>query len=106
MGVGGGESLDGTGCGCGGESKLVLLLQMLLAEAVMFEAGAVLADTGYKTLGVTVVEALGDTLTREIDAFKIKDHLGDGGTLQIGRVRLILCGQTKFGACEDSKESM
>ena len=43
-------------------------------------------DTGDNTLGVTVGEAFRKTLTREMEA--LEDHLGDGGTLQVGRVRL------------------
>jgi hypothetical protein len=43
-------------------------------------------DTGDNTLSVTVGKALRKTLTREMEA--LEDHLGDGGTLQVGRVRL------------------
>jgi hypothetical protein len=43
-------------------------------------------DTGDNTLSVTVGEAFRKTLTREVEA--LEDHLGDGGALQMGRVRL------------------
>lgn len=43
-------------------------------------------DTGDNTLSVTVSEAFRKTLTREMEA--LEDHLGDRGTLQMGRVRL------------------
>lgn len=43
-------------------------------------------DTSDNALGVTVSEAFRKTLTREMEA--LEDHLGDGRTLQMGRVRL------------------
>ena len=54
----------------------------------MLEGGKriVLGYTSNYRLSITVSEALGKTLSREVEA--LKDHLGNGGTLQGGRVRL------------------
>lgn len=65
-----------------------MLVLQTLAVAVMLEGGEGVGGlyTGNNGLGVAVSEALGKTLTREMEA--LEDHLGDGGTLQMGRVRL------------------
>ena len=61
---------------------------MALAVPVVLESGerVVLGDTGDYGLGVTVGEAFRKTRTREGEA--LKDHVGDGATLQLGRARL------------------
>lgn len=48
-------------------------------------------------------EAFGKTLARKVEA--LKDHLGNGGALQIERVRLMVVSMRRMGKSEDEVAS-